>query len=92
MIDWTHIVNNFMESNIKGCKKIEQIQSYKISELMGSKPKPNPEEVIHNFSSYNLSTTERSLVCKGLNLALPPKDLKFENCLLPFELLFRNVI
>ena len=80
-----------MESNIKAWKKVEQIRSYKNSELMQSKLKHNPEEVNHNFSSYNLSTTEKSLLCKGLNFALLPKDLKFENCLLPFELLFRNV-
>ena len=49
---------------------------------MGSKLKHNPEEVIHNFSS---------LLGKGLNFALPPKDLKFENYVLPFEQLFRNV-
>ena len=39
LIDWTHIANEFMESNIKACKKVEQIQSYTISELMGSKLK-----------------------------------------------------
>ena len=57
LIDWTHIANKFMESNFKVCKKVEQIQSYKISQLMGSKLKHNLEEVVHNFSSYNLSTT-----------------------------------
>ena len=30
-------------------------------------------------------------MCKGLNFALPPKKLQFENYLLPFELLFRNI-
>ena len=38
-----------------------------------------------------MSTSEKSLLCKGLNFALPAKDFKFENYLLPFELLFRNV-
>ena len=71
--------------------KVEQMQSYKISELMGSELKHNPEDVIHNFSSYSLSTTEKSLLCKEMNFALPPKDLKFENYLLPFELLLRKV-
>lgn len=65
-----------MESNIKACKEVEQIQSFKISQLMVSKLKHNPE-VIHNFSWHNLSTIEKSLLCKGLNFALPPKDLKF---------------
>lgn len=66
-----------MESNNKACKEVEQIQNFKISQLMGSKLKHNPEEVIHNFSLYNLSTIEKSLLSKGLNFALPPKDLKF---------------
>ena len=39
---------------------------------------------------YNLSTTEKSLLCKGLISALPPIDFKFKNYLLLFELLFRN--
>ena len=30
-------------------------------------------------------------LCKGLNFVLPPKNLKFENYLLPFEVLFRNI-
>ena len=80
-----------MESNIKVCRKFEQIKSYMISELMGSKLKHNPEEVMHNFSTYNLPTSKKSLLCKEMNFALPPKDLKFENYLLLFELLFRNV-
>ena len=66
-----------MESNNKACKEVEQIQNFKISQLMGAKLKHNPEEVIHNFSLYNLSTIEKSLLSKGLNFALPPKDLKF---------------
>ena len=56
---------------------------------MGSKLKHNQKEFIHNFSSCNLSSSENSLLCKVLNFALPPKDFRFENGLLPFELLFR---
>ena len=62
MIGWTYIANKFMESNIKACKKVEQMQSYKISKLMGSKLKHNPEEVIYNFSSRNLLTTEKFFI------------------------------
>ena len=50
------------------------------------------KKVIHNFSSYNLSQTETSLLLKGLNFSLSPKKLKFENHLLPFDLLYRNVL
>ena len=58
---------------------------------MGSKQKHDPDKVIHNFSSYILSDIEKSILCKGLNFALPPRKLKFENYLLPFQLLFRNI-
>ena len=41
--------------------------------------------------SYQLSDAEKLLLCKGLNFSLPPEHLKFENYLLPFELLYRDV-
>ena len=59
---------------------------------MGGKLQHDPKKVIHDFSSYNLSQTETSLLLKGLNFSLPPMKLKFENHLLPFELLYRNAL
>ena len=56
LIDLTHIANKF-ETNTK------------ISELIESKLKHILEKVIHNYSLYTLSTTEK-LLCKGLNFAL----------------------
>ena len=41
--------------------------------------------------SINFSKTEISLFVKGLNLSLPPHSFNFENHLLPFELLYRDV-
>ena len=58
---------------------------------MGRKLQHDPKKIIHNFSSYQLSDTEKLLLCKGLNFALPPKRLRFEDYLLPFELLYRDV-
>ena len=52
----------------------------------------DPEKVIYNFSSYDLTQTEISLLLKGLNFSLPPPKLKLENHLLPLELLYRDVI
>ena len=59
---------------------------------MGGKLQHDPKKLIDNFSSYNLSKTETPLLLKGLNFSLPPKKLKFENHLLPFELLYRSVL
>ena len=89
-VDWIHGSNNFISCNIKTIQKVEDVQRYKLVELMGSKLHHNPNKIVHNFSSYQLSEIEKSL-CKGLNFALPPKKLKFENYILPLELLFRNI-
>ena len=47
------------------------------------------DKVIFNYSSHVLNESEKSLVCKDLNFAIPPKALEYANYLLPFELLFR---
>ena len=51
----------------------------------------DPEQVIHNFSSYVLSDDEKSLLAKGLNFSLPAKKLHFADHMTPFELLYKNL-
>ena len=48
----------------------------------------DPDRVIHNYSSYQLSEVEKKLLAKGLNFCLP---LNTADYLAPFELLFRQV-
>ena len=90
-IDWNHIHNTLATSNEKMVKKVKVIHNYKLSELMGSELKHNPDDVIRNYSSYQLSDVEKSLLSRGLNFAIPPKKLKYQDYLLPFELLYRDV-
>ena len=78
-IDWIHVSNNFVNCNIKTLQKVEDFQHYKPAELMGSKLHHDPNKIIHNFSSYQLSEIEKSLIRKGLNFVLPLKSLKFKN-------------
>ena len=59
LIEWTQISKMFLESNIKTIKRVEGMQNYKLSELMGKKLQHDPKKVIHNFSSYQLSDTIR---------------------------------
>ena len=89
--DWIRASNNFISCNIKTIRKVEDVQRYKLAELMGSELHHNPYKIIHNFSFHQLSEIEESLLYKRLNFALPPKKLNFKNYLLPFELLFRNI-
>ena len=91
-IDWTHISSKFTESNIKAIKWLEEVQNYKLSELIGTKLQHDPEKVIYNISTYELTQTDILLLLKCLNFSLPLQNLKFENHLLPFELLYRDVI
>ena len=53
--------------------------------------KNDPKKIIFNFSKYVLSDTEKKLHAKGLNFCIPPKQLKYVNYLVHFELLYRNI-
>ena len=52
----------------------------------------NPDKVIFNFSSHVLNTTEKSLLSKGLNFTIPPKNINYADYMIPFELPYRNLI
>ena len=51
----------------------------------------DPNKVIFNVSSYELSDVEKSVLCKGLNFSIKPESIEYSDFLLPFELLFRDV-
>ena len=51
----------------------------------------DPNKVIYNFSNYHLTDSDKSLLIKGLNFAIPPKKIEYSKFLLPFELLFRDI-
>ena len=91
-LDWVHISNKFIEGNIRTIKRVGGVQNYKLAELLSSKLQHDLNKVIHNYSSYELSKAEISLLLKCLKFSLLPKKLKFENHLLPFELLYRDVL
>ena len=50
-VDWIHGSNNFISCNIKTIQKVEDVQRYRLAELMGSKLYHNPNKIIHSFSS-----------------------------------------
>ena len=47
--------------------------------------------MFHNFSSHMLTPDQETVLVRGLNFGTPPKKLKYENYMLPFELLYRDV-
>ena len=50
-----------------------------------------PKKVIFDFSKNVLSNIERKLFAKGLNFYLPPKQLKYTDYLVHFELFNRDI-
>ena len=51
----------------------------------------DPDKAIFNLSDHVVNTTEKSLLSKGLNFAIPPKDINYADFMLPCELLYSNV-
>ena len=96
-IDFIHITTVFLASNNKIISKIRKVQNKKLGNLCSnnsyfeSVTSHDPDKVLFNFSSYQLSEHEKSLLSKGLNFAISPKNLNYADYMLPFELLFRDI-
>ena len=82
-----------MKQNDRKLAPHQNIHSKKVSYLCLEifKVSYDPEEIIFNYSSYNLSRSEKSLLCKGLNFAIPPDKFEYSDYLLPFELLYHDM-
>ena len=97
-LDVNHVFNLIVSSNEKSILKCGHVQQKKLRNLItGYKPETSldshdPEKVISNFSSHILSDSEKSLLCKGLRFALPPKKIDYADFLLQFELLYRDTL
>ena len=91
MIDFTHVSTLFFRINDKILKSKSSFQQKKFYKLQESKTENDPEIVIFNFSKYVFSNIERKLLAKGLNFCLPPKQLKYADYLVHFELFYRDI-
>ena len=95
--DFIHVCTIFLVSNEKNISKVKNIQSKKVCNLLlnnignTSKTTPDPDKVIFNFSGYRLNNHGKSLLFKGLNVAIPLESINYSDYLLHFELLFRDV-
>ena len=94
LVDFTHIISLFLRSNdavLTKCQEVHKKKLYSLGYFERDKDANDPEQVIHNFSSYVLSDDEKSLLAKGLNFSIPPKKLDFADHMTPFELLYKNL-
>ena len=51
----------------------------------------NPEKVIFNFFKYELYDAEKKFLAKGLNFCLVLKQRNYVDCLVHFDLFYRNI-
>ena len=49
------------------------------------------DKVVFNYSSYKLSDLEKRLLAQGLNYALPPIKLNYDDHMTLFELFYREI-
>ena len=47
-------------------------------------------EVVFNFSSYELPSSNEDLLSKGLRFTIPPKQIDYSNFMTEFELLYKS--
>ena len=86
------LLKKFLVSNDENIYKICKNQGKKLHNLFlnnsyhNSVISHNPDKVIFNFSTHVLNTTEKSLLSKGLNFAIPPKNINYADYVIPFEL------
>ena len=77
-IDYVHLCNTFLVSNNKNISKVKETQDKKLCNFLlinmgnNSDTCQDPDKVIFNFSSYNLSYHEKIVLSKGLSFAIPP--------------------
>ena len=90
--DYVHIFSLFIRGNDVKIQMAAERHERKFSNLLDdTSTSHDPDKVIFNYSSYNLSEEKKKVLSLGLNFSLPPKKLNFPSHLVPFELLFRSV-
>ena len=93
-IDFVRVSSIFLIHNDNFLTKTRFIHEKKLINLgfTNANECNDPEKVIFNYSSRVLTVAEKTLLAKGLNLSIPPKHLNYADSLLPFELLYRDII
>ena len=81
-------------------EELEQIKFRHLSKLKNLIPSFNyatvatssqdPEKAIFNFSSHELTSSEKHLLSKGIRFAIPTKQIDYSGYLTQYELLYRS--
>ena len=88
-LDFIHLSNCIERVNLSSIEKVKHVHSLKLSRLGFIDDCIPADKVIFNYSSRQLSETEKSLLAKGLDFAFVSNKLHFDSHFLTFEGLFR---
>ena len=97
VLDFSYICFLFLVANDKSILHHDNIQKRKLQNLLKISSNNifsdshNPDRVIFNFSSYELTDEEKNVLFKGLNFSVKPGWIEYSEFLLSFELLFRDI-
>ena len=88
LIDFHHILNISLMSNEKEFEKIKFRHLKKLKNLIPNfswdllaTDSHDPDKVISNFSSYELTNSDKKLLSKGLRFAIPPRQIDYSGYL-----------
>ena len=97
IIDFHHVLNISLISNEKEFERIKFRHLSKLKNLisyfswdMVTTFSHDPEKVIFNFSSHELTSSEKNLLSKGLRFAIPPEQIDYSDYLVEYGLLYRS--
>ena len=92
-LDYTHVVSCLSQVVDKYIVSRRIVQDKKLCNLLKrSRVSQNdPDKVIHNLSDYELSSTEKSILVKGLNYSIGPGKLNYADYCAQFEQLFVDI-
>lgn len=93
-IDFKRVCNLFLLDNDSVLQKHQKIQNKKLrklSKVSCESVSHDLNKVTYSFSSRKLTELEKSVLSKGLQLALPPKKLEYADYMLLFESLLRDI-
>ena len=77
VFDFAHICSVYLSGNDNRLSQVSVTHENKLYNLTNDNLvyDHNPDDIIHNFSSYTLNDSDKSLLKKGLNFSLNPKNL-----------------
>ena len=93
IINFAHISCLLLVGNDKNITKVKETHCKKLKKLGLVSPvrSHNPDKIVINQSSHQLSDIEKTVLVKGLHFALPPKKLNYADYLTPYELVCSEI-